>query len=99
MSAWGKIIKLLNEDQDISHPQLKDKIFLTNMITHKNFQEYLHLLVNIGYIGHWRGYFKKYHKGNISYYKLIKKIPEKLTIADARKMKQMPWLEWFKYPE
>lgn len=99
MSAWSKIIKLLNEDMDISHPQLINKIFLTNMITHKKLQEYLHLLVISGYIGHWKGYFKKYHASDISYYKLIKKIPEKLTIADARKMRQMPWLEWFKYSE
>ena len=98
MSAWGELKRILNKEKEISLIKLKDKLFLYNMITHKKLNEYLHLLVQIGYIGHWRGYFRKYHSG-IPYFKLIKKIPEKLTISDAKKIKQMPWLEWFKYPE
>lgn len=99
MNAWGKLKRTLNYEKEISEAKLKDKVFISHMITHKNFREYLHILVEIGYIGHWRGYLSKYHSINVPYYKLIKKIPEKLTIADAKKIKRMPWLGWFKYPE
>ena len=98
MSAWGELKRILNEEKNITEIKLKDKIFLTNMITHKKFREYLHLLTEIRYIGHWRGYFSN-NSINIPYYKLIKKIPEKLTIADAKKIKHMPWSEGFTYIE
>jgi len=106
MKAWTKLKQILNEGNDIIEDDLKDKIFITNKITYKTFRSYLHLLTEIGFIGHWRGYFKlrlhhsfnlSYYSFNLSYFKLIRKIPKKLTIIDARKMKLMPWLEWFKY--
>jgi hypothetical protein len=99
MTAWTKLKQILNDKKKITENQLKEKLFITNTITNKKFREYLHLLVEIHYIGHWRGYFSKYHSSNIPYYKLIKKIPEKLTIDDAKKIKQIPWLGWFKYPD
>ena len=99
MSAWGELKRLLNKEKEITENRLLNTICITHIVSYKKFREYLHILVDIEYIGHWRGHFSKYDSVNVPHYKLYKKIPEKLTINDAKKMKQMPWLEWFKYSE
>lgn len=99
MRAWTELKRLLNKEKYISRNKLIKGIEKDCKLYHGTISDYIFILTYIGYIKTIRENLSKYDSISVPYCKLIKKIPEKLTIADAKKMKRMPWLQWFKYPE
>ena len=96
MNAWGELKRILNKKKVIPIIVLIEKLNQNHML-YNIIYRYLNILERDNYI-------KIYYKHLANYklmrmVKLIRKIPEKLTIADAKKIKHMPWLSWFKYPE
>ena len=96
MRAWTELKRILNTEKDISRTMLVDKLYKETKVNAITLYRYLDLLELSKYIN-------MYYKPLGNYilnirYKLIKKIPEKLTGRDIEKMRQMPWLSWFKYP-
>lgn len=98
MSAWSLLKQTLNTKKYIARTKLVKKVEKNSMVYHGVIYDYLDILTKIGYINLTYHYISD-HGASILSYKLLRKIPEKLTIADAKKMKRMPWLSWFKYPE
>ena len=99
MRAWTKLKEILNKGPSLSRDTLVRKVRNKNSINWKTIYHYLDILEESRYIDVYYEPLSKYESIRIAHYKLIKKIPKKLTIADAKKMKQIPWLEWFKYSE
>lgn len=100
MRAWTNLKEILNEGLTLSRDTLIQKVRIPNYdISIKTIYHYLDILEESRYINLNYEYLSKYKLIRIAHYKLIKKIPKKLTINDAKKMKHMPWIEWFKYPE
>ena len=99
MNAWTKMKEILNKQKYISRSKLVNQVENSFIIYHTTTYSYLDILMDAGYITIEYKHLSKYHPITVQYYQRLKKIPEKLTIADAKKMKQMPWLSWFKYPD
>ena len=99
MNAWSELKRILNEEKYISRSKLVNQVEDNFMIYHTTTYRYLDILRDTKYIKIEYKNLSKDYPISVPYYKLIKKIPEKLTIKDAEKMKLMPWLSWFKYPE
>ena len=99
MNAWSELKRILNEEKYISRSKLVNQVEDNIMIYHTTTYRYLDILTDAKYIQIEYKHLSKYHPITVPYYQLIRKIPEKLTIKDAEKMKRMPWLAWFKYPE
>jgi len=97
MNVWANLKQKLNEDKFISRGTL-----VQNVHAHVHYEtvyNYLDLLKDCGFIKLTYEYLSKYEGVSVAHYTLIRKIPKKLTIKEAKKMKHIPWLIWFKYPE
>lgn len=97
MRAWAELKNRLNTKKDMSRCLLVNQLYKDTKVRGITLYRYLDLLELTKYI-------EMYHEPQGTYnlkarYKLLKKIPEKLTIRDAEKMRQISWLQWFKYPE
>ena len=95
MNNWKELINDLNELGEVRAKTLYKEPFTVEM---KTMDDYIWLLKECGFIKFV--YKPSPYSLNVpvynTYLKLIKKIPEKLTIKDAEKIKRYPWLAWFK---
>ena len=99
MSAWSRLKRILNKEKYISRNKLIKEAKNSSIINRLTVSNYIRILRDIGYIENIWEHLSKYESITVPYCKLIRKIPEKLTVADAKKIKHMPWLAWFKYAE
>lgn len=99
MRAWTKLKEILNEGTYLSRDTLVRKVLEVNNVWGNTVYNYLNILEESRYIDVCYEPLSKYESVRIAHYKLLKKIPKKLTIVDAKKIAKMPWLAWFKYPE
>jgi len=94
MNEWQKVIDLLNKNK---------KIYRTTMLTlldthHITLNSYLRCLTKAGFIKE----LSKNTGGKFPlpvYYKLLLKIPKKITYNEAVELSNNPWMTWFKYLE
>lgn len=91
MSGWSKLKDFLNEKRIVSKKELLRVVEGKTLYVIISF--YLEILESLGFIEQFimSGAF------NIVNYKVVRKIPEKLTLREAVEMRKRPWLVWFKY--
>lgn len=92
MSDWSELKKVLNKKKMVARNDvIKDVRSKASYIT---IEGYLDLLELAGYL---KISYKTQYYGLTPHYKVVRKIPEKLTIQDAIQIKKRPWLIWFKH--
>lgn len=92
MSAWSQIKDILNKKKIVAGTELMQDV--RSKASYTTLEGYIELLKSAGYI---KRFYQKQYYGLTPHYKLLRKIPEKLTIDEVIQIKKRPWLIWFKH--
>ncbi len=103
-NIWEKLKHILNENPyNLTLNEIIEKIPIThNIFTNKcMLLDYTYILHKAGFVRIIHGFtYSLEEKYFTTIYKLIWKIPEKLTIQETKELTSQPeWMLWFMYPE
>ncbi len=95
MTGWQELKDMLNKEKKVSISEI-----FCSIKVHGNTRElYLRYLMDAGFIRRTMELPDQQYMIPESYYILILKIPEKMTLHEVVELSKNPWMTWFKYPE